>query len=169
MPEGYRRTGRGRAGGRRLAGDDVRRNVGETRGSWRSNRVRLPSRQSLPAVPAIGVRMFSSAEELLGYVKDEGVEFIDVRFCDLPGIMQHFTVPVSSFGPELFEEGLMFDDSSVRGFQQIHESDMALMPDPTTAFVDTFRGAKTLALNFFVHDPLTGEPYSRDPRTIART
>jgi glutamine synthetase len=112
--------------------------------------------------------MFSNAEELLAFVKDEGVEFIDVRFCDLPGIMQHFSVPVSSFGPEVFEDGLMFDGSSVRGFQQIHESDMALLPDPTTAFIDTFRGAKTLAINFFVHDPLTGEAYSRDPRNIAR-
>ena len=112
--------------------------------------------------------MFSSAEELLAYVKDEGIEIIDVRFSDLPGIMQHFTVPVSSFGPEVFEEGLMFDGSSVRGFQQIHESDMKLLPDPTTAFLDTFRGAKTLAINFFVHDPLTGEAYSRDPRNIAR-
>jgi glutamine synthetase len=112
--------------------------------------------------------MFSSAEELLAYVKDEGIEIIDVRFSDLPGIMQHFTVPVSSFGPEVFEDGLMFDGSSVRGFQQIHESDMKLLPDPTTAFLDTFRGTKTLAINFFVHDPLTGEAYSRDPRNIAR-
>jgi len=112
--------------------------------------------------------MFSSAEELLAYVKDEGIEIIDVRFSDLPGIMQHFTVPVSSFGPEVFEEGLMFDGSSVRGFQQIHESDMKLLPDPTSAFLDEFRGTKTLAINFFVHDPLTGEAYSRDPRNIAR-
>ncbi len=112
--------------------------------------------------------MFSSAEELLAYVKDEGVEIVDVRFCDLPGIMQHFTVPVSSFGPEVFEEGLAFDGSSVRGFQQIHESDMKLLPDPTSAFIDEFRSAKTLVVNFFVHDPLTGEAYSRDPRNIAR-
>src|SRR5215217_7389057 len=112
--------------------------------------------------------MFSSAEELLAYVKDEGVAFIDVRFCDLPGIMQHFTVPVSSFGPEVFEDGLQFDGSSIRGFQQIHESDMSLLPDPTTAYVDPFRRDKTLIVNFFVHDPLTGEAYSRDPRNIAR-
>ncbi len=112
--------------------------------------------------------MFSSAEELLAYVKDEGIEIIDVRFSDLPGIMQHFTVPVSSFGPEVFEEGLMFDGSSVRGFQQIHESDMKLLPDPTSAYIDEFRAAKTLVINFFVHDPLTGEAYSRDPRNIAR-
>jgi glutamine synthetase len=112
--------------------------------------------------------MFSSAEELLAYVKNEGVEIVDVRFCDLPGIMQHFTVPVSSFGPEVFEDGLAFDGSSVRGFQQIHESDMKLLPDPTSAYVDEFRSAKTLVVNFFVHDPLTGEAYSRDPRNIAR-
>lgn len=102
--------------------------------------------------------MFSSAEELLAYVKDEGVAFIDVRFCDLPGIMQHFTVPVSSFGPEVFEDGLQFDGSSIRGFQQIHESDMSLLPDPTTAYIDPFRRDKTLIVNFFVHDPLTGRP-----------
>jgi glutamine synthetase len=112
--------------------------------------------------------MFSSAEELLAFVKDEGVAFIDVRFCDVPGIMQHFTVPVGSFGPEVFEDGLQFDGSSIRGFQQIHESDMSLLPDPTTAYVDPFRRDKTLIVNFFVHDPLTGEAYSRDPRNIAR-
>jgi glutamine synthetase len=112
--------------------------------------------------------MFSSAEELLAYVKDEGVVFIDVRFCDLPGTMQHFTVPVGSFGPEVFEDGLQFDGSSIRGFQQIHESDMSLLPDPTTAYLDPFRPDKTLIVNFFVHDPLTGEAYSRDPRNIAR-
>jgi glutamine synthetase len=112
--------------------------------------------------------MFASADDLLAYVKDEGVETVDVRFCDLPGIMQHFTVPVSSFGPEVFEDGLAFDGSSIRGFQKIHESDMALLPDPTTAYIDPFRKSKTLCLNFFVHDPLTKEPYSRDPRNIAR-
>jgi glutamine synthetase len=112
--------------------------------------------------------MFETREELLGYIKDQGVEFVDVRFCDVPGIMQHFTVPISSFGDDVFDNGLMFDGSSIRGFQAIHESDMALFPDPTTAFVDPFRKDKTLALNFFIHDPLTGEAYSRDPRNIAR-
>src|SRR4051812_13003897 len=112
--------------------------------------------------------MFSSAEELLAYVRDEGVAFIDVRFCDVPGIMQHFTVPIGSFGPEVFEDGLQFDGSSIRGFQEIHESDMSLLPDPTTAYVDPFRRDKTLIVNFFIHDPLTGEAYSRDPRNIAR-
>ncbi len=112
--------------------------------------------------------MFENADELLKYVRDEGVEFVDVRFCDLPGIMQHFSVPVSSFGEDVFRDGLMFDGSSIRGFQAIHESDMALLPDPTTAYLDPFRRDKTLALSFFIHDPLTHEPYSRDPRNIAR-
>ena len=112
--------------------------------------------------------MFSNSDELLKYVKDEGVEMVDVRFCDLPGIMQHFTVPVSSFDQAVFDEGVNFDGSSIRGFQAIHESDMSLFPDPTTAYLDPFRTAKTLVINFFIHDPLTGEAYSRDPRNIAR-
>lgn len=112
--------------------------------------------------------MFQGADDLLAYIKDEGVETVDVRFCDLPGVMQHFTVPAAFFDGDVFENGLSFDGSSIRGFQKIHESDMTLMPDPTTAFIDPFRRSKTLSLNFFVHDPLTKEPYSRDPRNIAR-
>ena len=109
-----------------------------------------------------------NSDELLKYIKDEGVEMVDVRFCDLPGVMQHFTVPVSSFDQSVFDDGLNFDGSSIRGFQAIHESDMSLFPDPTTAYLDPFRTAKTLVVNFFIHDPLTGEAYSRDPRNIAR-
>ena len=112
--------------------------------------------------------MFTSADEVLQYTSAENVQFIDVRFCDLPGIVQHFTVPAESFDQKVFSDGLMFDGSSIRGFQQIHESDMLLLPDVTTAYVDPFRQLKTLNLTFFVHDPLTGEPYSRDPRNIAR-
>ncbi|MFL6001409.1 MAG: type I glutamate--ammonia ligase [Nocardioides sp.] len=112
--------------------------------------------------------MFANSDELLKYVKDEGVEMVDVRFCDLPGVMQHFTVPVSSFDQSVFDDGLNFDGSSIRGFQAIHESDMSLFPDPTTAYLDPFRSAKTLVVNFFIHDPITGEAYSRDPRNIAR-
>jgi glutamine synthetase len=111
--------------------------------------------------------VFSSPDEALKYVRDEEVEFIDVRFCDLPGIMQHFTVPAEMLA-ETFEEGLMFDGSSVRGFQAIHESDMLLLPDAATARIDPFRKRKTLNINFFVHDAVTREPYSRDPRNIAR-
>ncbi len=111
--------------------------------------------------------MFQNADELLAFVRNEGVEFIDVRFCDLPGVMQHFNVPASSFDEVAFAEGQMFDGSSIRGFQAIHESDMKLIPDPATAFVDPFRARKTLALNFSIVDPFTDEPYSRDPRNVA--
>ncbi|MGW0523832.1 type I glutamate--ammonia ligase [Crossiella sp. NPDC003009] len=112
--------------------------------------------------------MFTNPDEVLSFIADNGVKFIDVRFCDLPGIMQHFTVPAASFERDTFEEGLAFDGSSVRGFQSIHESDMLLLPDVATARLDPFRIEKTLIINFFVHDPLTREPYSRDPRNIAR-
>ena len=111
--------------------------------------------------------MFTTADELLAFVEREGVEFIDVRFCDLPGVMQHFTVPVSAFDDDAVTNGLMFDGSSIRGFQAIHESDMKLMADPATAFVDPFRTAKTLAMNFSILDPFTDEAYSRDPRNVA--
>ena len=112
--------------------------------------------------------MFNSPDEVRRFISDEEVKFVDVRFCDLPGIMQHFTVPASAFDDDVFEEGLAFDGSSVRGFQEIHESDMLLLPDIYTARLDPFRAEKTLLMNFFVHDPYTREPYSRDPRNIAR-
>ncbi|MEO6955274.1 MAG: type I glutamate--ammonia ligase [Antricoccus sp.] len=112
--------------------------------------------------------MFNSNDELVSFIEKEGVQFVDVRFCDLPGVMQHFTVPASGVNGDWFEDGLAFDGSSVRGFQEIHESDMLLMPDVKSAVLDPFRAAKTLIVNFFVHDPITREPYSRDPRNIAR-
>ena len=112
--------------------------------------------------------MFTSPDEVLSYLKDNDVKFVDVRFCDLPGTMQHFNVPSEFFDESAFTEGLAFDGSSIRGFQQIHESDMMLLPDAATAVVDPFRAEKTVNINFFVHDPLTREPYSRDPRNVAR-
>jgi glutamine synthetase len=112
--------------------------------------------------------VFANSDELLRFIKDEGVRFVDVRFCDLPGVMQHFNVPVESFDEKVFNDGLAFDGSSIRGFQQIHESDMLLLPDAATAFIDPFRIEKTLALNFFIHDPFTREAYSRDPRNVAK-
>jgi len=107
-------------------------------------------------------------ESVLSFIKDEAVEFVDVRFVDLPGVMQHFTVPAGSFSEDTFADGLGFDGSSIRGFQAIHESDMLLLPDSSTALIDPFRSHKTLMLNFFIHDPLTREEYSRDPRNVAK-
>ncbi len=112
--------------------------------------------------------MYNTNEELLEGIKAEGVEYVDIRFCDLPGTMQHFSIPASAFTEDVFTEGLAFDGSSVRGFQSIDESDMMLLPDPATARIDPFRKAKTMNLNFFVHDPFTREAYSRDPRNVAR-
>jgi len=111
--------------------------------------------------------MFNNAEEAIAFTRDEGVEFIDVRFVDLPGVWQHFNIPTSQFNEDSFTEGLMFDGSSIRGFQAIHESDMKLVPDVRTAFIDPFRKRKTLVMNFSIVDPFTDEPYGRDPRTIA--
>ncbi len=109
-----------------------------------------------------------TADDIIKLIKDEKVEYVDIRFCDLPGVVQHFSIPASAFDESVFEDGLAFDGSSVRGFQSIHESDMMLLPDPETARIDPFRAAKTLNLNFFVHDPFTREAYSRDPRNVAR-
>ena len=111
---------------------------------------------------------FSSPDEVFKFIADEKVEYVDVRFCDLPGVVQHFSIPASAFDATVFEDGLGFDGSSVRGFQSIHESDMLLLPDISTAKIDPFRAAKTLNVNFFVHDPFTREAYSRDPRNVAR-
>ena len=111
--------------------------------------------------------MFNNADEVLRYIKDENVKFVDVRFTDLPGVQQHFNVPAQSVGEEFFTEGQMFDGSSIRGFQAINESDMKLIPDVTSAFVDPFRAEKTIAVNFSIVDPYTNEPYSRDPRQVA--
>jgi glutamine synthetase len=106
--------------------------------------------------------------EVVSLARDEGVEIVDFRFCDLPGLMQHFSVPVSQLTEDAFEEGYGFDGSSIRGFQEIQESDMILVPDPNTAILDPFRQHATLNLNCFVRDPITGEPYSRDPRYVAQ-
>ena len=114
-----------------------------------------------------------TAAEVLQLVKDEGVEIVDFRFCDLPGLMQHFSVPAHELTEDVFEEGLGFDGSSIRGFQEIQESDMLLLPGPDTAVIDPFRQHKTLNLNCFVHDPVTLEsllprPPLRRPRRPRR-
>jgi glutamine synthetase len=96
------------------------------------------------------------------------VKMVDIRFIDLPGTWQHFTIPVRRLDEDLFKEGVPFDGSSIRGFQEIHESDMLLLPDPESAFIDPVAEIPTLVLTCDVHDPITLEPYGRDPRYIAR-
>ncbi|MBV8234415.1 MAG: glutamine synthetase beta-grasp domain-containing protein, partial [Acidimicrobiia bacterium] len=108
-----------------------------------------------------------SPADVVRQLSDEDIQVVDVRFCDLPGLMQHFSIPAHELTEDVFEDGLGFDGSSIRGFQEIQESDMLLLPDPNTAIVDPFRRHPTLNINCFVRDPVTGEPYSRDPRYVA--
>ena len=110
--------------------------------------------------------MFKTADEVLKFIKDEDVKFVDIRFTDLPGVQQHFNVPAKSVDADFFVNGQLFDGSSIRGFQGIAESDMQLIPDVTTAFIDAFRIEKTLALNFSIVNPRTGEPDHPRPLTV---
>jgi glutamine synthetase len=110
--------------------------------------------------------MFKSSSEIFDFIKKNDIKLVDVRFIDLPGIQHHFNVPVESFDEAVFTDGLMFDGSSIRGFQAIHESDMKLLPVPESAFVDPFRKEKTLVILFSVHNPVDNTPYSRDPRGV---
>ena len=119
--------------------------------------------------------MFSSPDEVLLTSATTTSKYVDVRFCDLPGVMQHFTIPASTFGEDIFANGLGFDGSSIRGFQAIHESDMLLLPDADSAYLDPFRAQKTLNVNFFIHDPITARPtaatratWPRRPRRTSR-
>ncbi|HVF54071.1 MAG TPA: type I glutamate--ammonia ligase [Actinomycetota bacterium] len=112
--------------------------------------------------------MAVSASDVLKLGQQNNAQFVDIRFSDLPGLMQHFSMPFEEVTEEGFEEGFGFDGSSIRGFQEIQESDMILMPDPDTAVMDPFRQHPTLIINAFVKDPVTGEFYTRDPRYIAR-
>lgn len=108
------------------------------------------------------------AKEVIGLIKDQKIQAIDLRFCDLPGLWQHFTVTPHQIDADCFEEGFGFDGSSIRGFQQIQESDMLILPVPETCFVDPFTEVPTLNMICNISDPVTGEPYTRDPRYIAR-
>ena len=105
--------------------------------------------------------------EVLAFCREKEVKAVDLRFCDLLGTWQHFTIPVGKLEEGVFEDGLGFDGSSICGWQGIHESDMLVIPQPETAFLDPFAAAATLALVCNIQDPVTGEPYSRDPRHIA--
>ncbi|MEC4668808.1 MAG: type I glutamate--ammonia ligase [Nitrospirota bacterium] len=106
--------------------------------------------------------------EVLDLAKKNKVEIVDLKFTDLPGLWQHFSISTSEFNEELFESGIGFDGSSIRGFQSIDESDMLLFPDPASAFLDPFAQLPTLSLICNVKDPITGQSYSRDPRFVAQ-
>ena len=111
----------------------------------------------------------ANAEDVLKAVKDKNVQMIDLRFTDLPGVWQHFSVPPSAVNADTLSEGIGFDGSSIRGFQEIQESDMLVVPDPTTAFLDPFTSATTLVLICNIRDPITGEsPTAATPATSPR-
>src|SRR6478736_2195013 len=114
------------------------------------------------------VRNCTTAEDLVKTIKDEKIQMIDLRFTDLPGVWQHFSVPPSAANVDALDDGIGFDGSSIRGFQEIQESDMLVVPDPTTAFLDPFAPAATLVLICNIRDPVTGQSYSRDARYIAQ-
>src|SRR3954471_21448482 len=107
-------------------------------------------------------------DDVLELCKENGIQMVDVKFTDLPGGWQHFTIPVQELTESCFDEGLGFDGSSIRGFKQIHESDMLLKLDPTSAFVDPVLRVPTLSIIGDVYDPISGAPYDRDPRQIAK-
>lgn len=111
--------------------------------------------------------MFKDSSEVLAYIKEEDVKFLDIRFTDLPGVQQHFNIPAATVDEDFFTVGQLFDGSSIRGFQGIAESDLQLIPDVTTCYVDPFRESKTLIMIFDIYNPRTGEIYHRDPRQVA--
>ncbi len=110
--------------------------------------------------------MAKTVKEVLEMAKN--VKMVDLRFIDLPGTWQHFSIPAHRLSLDLFEEGIPFDGSSIRGFQEIHESDMLLLLDPDTAFLDPVAELPTLVISCDVFDPITKQPYNRDPRYVAK-
>ena len=109
-------------------------------------------------------------EEVLEFAKEQGAKMVDLKFVDVPGTWQHFSIPLRELTEETFVEGKAFDGSSVRGFQTIDESDMLVIPDPDTAIMDPFTAVPTLSLVCNIAHPGPGmrkKPYSRDPRYIA--
>jgi glutamine synthetase len=109
-----------------------------------------------------------TAKDVLKAIKDNDVQYVDFRFTDPRGKWQHVTFDVSMVDEDMFADGIMFDGSSIAGWKAINESDMTLMPDPTTAQMDPFFAASTMSINCDILEPATGEPYNRDPRGIAK-
>ena len=112
--------------------------------------------------------MMKTAKDVLKAIKDNDVKYVDLRFTDPRGKWQHVTFDQTLIDEDAFAEGLMFDGSSIAGWRAINESDMTLMPDPTSACMDPFFAASTMVINCDILDPASGQPYNRDPRGIAR-
>jgi glutamine synthetase len=109
----------------------------------------------------------STVNDALQLMKDEEVEYVDIRFCDPRGKLQHVTVLADLVDEDFFEEGFMFDGSSIAGWKSIDQSDMKLIPDASSVYIDPFYAEKTMCVHCNVVEPDTGEPYSRDPRSTA--
>ncbi|MGH2368744.1 MAG: glutamine synthetase beta-grasp domain-containing protein, partial [Chloroflexota bacterium] len=110
----------------------------------------------------------SNPKSVIQWASEQGLQIVDLKFVDLPGSWQHFSVPFSELKEEIFTSGLGFDGSSIRGWQKINESDMLVVPDASTAVIDPVCKVPTLSLICDIVDPLTRQPYSRDPRNVAR-
>ena len=108
------------------------------------------------------------AKTALEFAKENECKFVDVKFMDFVGLWQHFALPIQELHESVFDDGLGFDGSSIRGWQPIHASDMLVVPDAATAKIDPFPRERTLSLIGNIFDPITKEPYSRDPRYIAQ-
>jgi len=106
--------------------------------------------------------------EVLEFAKKNKVVMVDLKFMDFPGLWQHFSIPISALDVSSFEDGVGFDGSSIRGWQAIHNSDMLIIPDPDSAFMDPFTEHPTLSMICNIIDPITREHYSRDPRYVAQ-
>jgi glutamine synthetase len=112
--------------------------------------------------------MTKTPQDVLDLARSQAVKQLDLRFTDLPGVQQHVSYPIAELTETSFEEGFGFDGSSIRGWAAINESDMLLIPDPATAIVDPFYEVRTLVMTADVVDPITRQPYDRDPRRIAK-
>src|SRR4051794_20630420 len=145
------------------------RSIRRTRGFSLYRNLQPEIHMATTARPTTPGRSTQSTEvgKLLDLIRQKGIQVVDVKFCDLPGTWQHFSIPASALDESVFKEGLGFDGSSIRGFQAINESDMLLLPDVSTAFVDPVLSVPTLSLTCDIYDPVTLEPYSRDPRFVA--
>jgi glutamine synthetase len=110
----------------------------------------------------------ATPKDVLSLADKAGAEIVDLRFCDVPGLLQHFSIRARELSEQGFETGYGFDGSSIRGFQEIQESDMVLVPDPEAAYIDPLPRHRTLAIHCWVVDPVKAQPYSRDPRYVAR-
>src|SRR6218665_3874805 len=112
--------------------------------------------------------MFRHSSEVLPFIKQNDVKFLDIRFTDLPGVQQPFNIPAATVDEDFFTVGQLFDGSSIRGFANIPEPDMQLIPDVSTAYADLFRAERALVMVFDMYNPRNGEIYPKDPRQVAK-